>query len=85
MYDAWHFRLAVTANACIGTCRAPLFCHVRKNTMTSKSATKKPAVKAAAKQLVAVPRAAQKPTHASRAEIRRAVKAVLSMRQQANA
>jgi len=52
-----------------------------KRAIAAKLVTKKPA----AKQLVAVPRAAQKPTHASRAKIRRAVKAVLSMRQQANA
>jgi hypothetical protein len=64
---------------------AQAICHYtimsEKRMMAAKPVTKKPA----AKQLVAVPRAAQKPTHASRAKIRRAVKAVLSMRQQANA
>jgi hypothetical protein len=44
-------------------------------TKTTKSPSKKPAA-----QLVSVKRAPQKPTHATRAEIRRAVRAVIAER-----
>jgi hypothetical protein len=54
-------------------------------TSLAKRATGRAAAKPAAKKLVAVRQAAQKPVHATRSDIRRAVRAVGAERMQADA
>jgi len=53
----------------------------KKSISPSAAQSARKTAKGRSGELVAVQKAAQKPTHASRAEIRRAIRAVVSLRQ----